>query len=202
MKFIWKREPGMWWNGDMIFSTCGKFVLVAGQQEGIPLPDQYLSELLDGYNSFGDQGERVPLASFGSTKGRGAPFTFQPGQIISSTSTIGTGTILVGDVGSVTLSLSDASGKVSGLHLLSIPRWNQSQETAQTIIVPKKDSTAFTIVMERGSEKAYSLDKKQEEHFPLVVKREISDIYQEEEEEVSGIKRARNNILPSKLPSK
>jgi hypothetical protein len=186
MKSLWEREGGVWWNGDVNFSSCGKFVLIAGQEERVPIPDAYLSLLPDRSYSICYQDKRTPSAEsvvrFGNTGG--SSFNFCSGQLISSASSKivsgGTGlrTISVGDSDAITLISQDAGGKEeSRLHLLSIPRWNQYQNTAQTIFVPAKDSNEFTIVQEKSLEKAYNLDRKQEQHFPLAVKRDVSDIY-------------------------
>lgn len=188
MNLFWERGKGTWWNGEVKFSDCGGFILMPGQQEEVPIPYQYLSVLPGRPESSSDQGERVisseAVGSF--RKAESSLFDFRPGQLISSGSqrTIATGkgmeTISVGSHGAITLNVQDTGGnKVRSLHLLSIPHWNQYQETTDTVILPAKDADEFKIIIDRDSEKAYSLDQHHEEKFPLVVKRDISKIYME-----------------------
>jgi hypothetical protein len=181
----------MWWNGEVKFSDCGRFILIPGRQEKVPIPDEYLPVLPGRSDPSSDQGERITsseaVGSFGKVES--SLFNFRAGQLISSTSprTIATGTgmetISVGSHGAITLNLQDTGGnEITSLHLLSIPRWNQYQETAQTIILPAGDADEFRVITDRDSEKAYSLDKHHEENFPLVAKRDVSNIYYREME--------------------
>ncbi|PMD41812.1 hypothetical protein L207DRAFT_582239 [Hyaloscypha variabilis F] len=199
MKFLWKREPSTWWNGDMGFSECGKFVLIAGQQDSIPLPREYLSGLPPKARRFSKEEAPHVRSEAVINAGNGHPFAFGSGQIMGSqliSGEKGTHSLSIGGTGSIELNLINTSGKkISGLHLLSTPYWNQNQEATQTIMVPEKDSTAFTIIMERGLERAYTFNSKQEENLPLVIKRDISDVYYEAETWTSGTKRRRESIM-------
>jgi hypothetical protein len=166
------------------FSNCGKFVLIAGQQERVPIPDEYLSLPSDRYPTcYQDKRAASPESVFRFGNMSSSSFNFRSGQLISSANTeiLSTGTnlrtISLGDDSAIALRSRGVGGKEeSRLHLLSIPRWNQYQNTAQTIFVPAKDSNEFTIVQKKCLEKAYSLDRKQEQHFPFAVKRDVSDI--------------------------
>jgi hypothetical protein len=188
MKLFWKKGKGTWWNGEVKFSDCGGFILIPGHQLEVPISDKYLSVLPDRPESSSEQGERITsseaVGSFG--KAESSLFNFRAGQLISSGSqrTIATATgmktISVGSQGAITLNMQDTGGnKVRGLHLLLIPHWNQYQETTQTVILPAEDADEFKVVIDRDSEKAYSLDKHHEENFPLVVKRDISKVHME-----------------------
>jgi len=179
----------------MNISRCGKFLLLGGYKDPVPLPEKDLNMICRALLPLEDEKQLSPVAGsiiIPSAKGSLRMSTSGPlrsdGEMVLSGPS-GTQTLDLhadGDNGTITLRrIGDEETPEARVLLTSIPQWSGYMRTSQTIFGLDGASPSFTIVVDKSAEERYNLDRGQELRIIHAIKRSLAAVTYETLEDMN-----------------